>query len=201
MVLVLLPLGVGTRGAVRRWVDSYNPTLTLRERSMKVQSIAVVAMLFATPALAQTTTPSTSPSASPPAATTAPAGDLKFYTHQASEMRASKLIGTKVRNNANENIGDINELVIDKDGKVAAVVIGVGGFLGIGEREVALDFKSLNIKYDPNAMTESGATIITVNATKDSLKSAPAWTWRTDTNARGSNTAPRTTTTPSGTTR
>jgi sporulation protein YlmC with PRC-barrel domain len=168
---------------------------------MKVQSIAVVAMLFATPALAQTTTPSTSPSTSPPAATTAPAGDLKFYTHQPSEMRASKLIGTKVRNNANENIGDINELVIDKDGKVAAVVIGVGGFLGIGEREVALDFKSLNIKYDPNAMTESGATIITVNATKDSLKSAPAWTWRKDTNAGGSNTAPRTTTTPSGTTR
>jgi hypothetical protein len=87
-----------------------------------------------------------------------------------------------------------NELVIDKDGKVAAVVIGVGGFLGIGEREVALDFKSLNIKYDPNAMTESGATIITVNATKDSLKSAPAWTWRTDTSAGGSSTAPRTTT-------
>jgi len=168
---------------------------------MQVRSIAVVAMLFATPAFAQTTTPSTSPSSSPPAATTAPAGDLKFYTHQPNEMRASKLIGSKVRNNANENIGDINELILDKDGKVAAVVIGVGGFLGMGEREVALDFKALNIKYDPNAKTEAGATTITVNATKDSLKNAPAWTWRAQTNTSGSTTQPRTTTTPSGTTK
>jgi sporulation protein YlmC with PRC-barrel domain len=163
---------------------------------MKVHSIAVAAMLFAAPAFAQTTTPSTSPSA-----TTAPAGDMKFYTHQPNEMRASKLLGTKVRNNANETIGDINELIVDKDGKLAAVVVGVGGFLGMGEREVALDFKSLNIKYDPNAMTEAGATTITVNATKDSLKNAPAWTWKTQTNASGSTTEPRTTTTPSGTTR
>jgi len=116
-------------------------------------------------------------------------------------MRASKLIGSKVRNNANENIGDINELILDKDGKVAAVVLGVGGFLGMGEREVALDFKALNIKYDPNAMTEAGATTITVNATKDSLKNAPAWTWRGQANTSGSTTQPRTTTTPSGTTR
>jgi sporulation protein YlmC with PRC-barrel domain len=163
---------------------------------MKVQSIAVAAMLLAAPAFAQTTAPSTSP-----AATTAPTGDMKFYTHQPNEMRASKLIGTKVSNNANETIGDVNELIIDKDGKVAAVVVGVGGFLGMGEREVALDFKSLNVKYDPNAMTDTGATTITVNATKDSLKNAPAWTWKTQTNTSGSTTEPRTTTTPSGTTR
>jgi sporulation protein YlmC with PRC-barrel domain len=168
------------------------------ERSMKVQAIAVVAMLIAAPAFAQTTTPPTSTS---PSAETAPAGEMKFYTHQPNEMRASKLIGTKVLNNANETIGDINELILDKDGKVAAVVVGVGGFLGMGEREVALDFKSLNFKYDPNAMTDAGATTVTVNATKDSLKSAPAWTWRTQTNTGGSTTEPRTTTTPSGTTR
>ena len=95
-------------------------------------------------------------------------------------MRASKLIGSKVRNTANENVGDINELIVDKDGKVVAAVVGVGGFLGIGEREVALDFKSLNIKYDPSAMTQSGAITVTVNATKDSLKAAPAWTWKTE---------------------
>ena len=85
-------------------------------------------------------------------------------------MRASKLIGTNVKNQANETIGEINELILDKDGKVAAVVIGVGGFLGIGQREVALDYKSLNIKYDPNAMTDAGATTVMVNATKESLQ-------------------------------
>ena len=65
---------------------------------------------------------------------------------------------------ANETVGDINDLVLDKDGKVVAVIVGVGGFLGIGEREVALDYSSLNVKYDPSAMTNAGATTIQVNA-------------------------------------
>jgi hypothetical protein len=114
---------------------------------------------------------------------------------------ASKLIGTNVKNQANETIGEINELILDKDGKVAAVVVGVGGFLGIGQREVALDYKSLNIKYDPNAMTDAGATTVMVNATKESIMSAPAWTWNRDSNTGGTTTAPRTAPTPSGTTR
>ena len=86
---------------------------------------------------------------------------------------ACQHIGLNVKNNANETIGEINELILDKDGKVAAVVIGVGGFLGIGQHEVAIDYKSLNVKYDPNAMTDAGATTVTVDATKDSLKAAP----------------------------
>jgi sporulation protein YlmC with PRC-barrel domain len=56
----------------------------------------------------------------------APANKPMWYTHQANDMRASKLIGTKVVNASNENVGDINEIVLSKDGKVAAVVIGVG---------------------------------------------------------------------------
>ena len=71
----------------------------------------------------------------------------------------------------NETVGEINDLVLDKDGKVIAVVVGVGGFLGVGEREVALDYKSLKIN-GPNSMTRAGATTIQVNATKDSLKNA-----------------------------
>ena len=109
-------------------------------------------------------------------------GDMQFYSRQATDMRASNLMGANVTNMANETVGEINDLVLDKDGKVVAVVVGVGGFLGIGERQVALDYKSLNIKYDPNAMTNAGATTIQVNATKDSLKNAPAWTWNTDKN-------------------
>ena len=162
-------------------------------------SIAIAALLITAPAFAQTTPPATpSPATTPPAASSQN-GNL-FYSHQANEMRASKLIGATVRNNANESIGEINELILDKDGKIAAVVVGVGGFLGIGEREVALDYKSLTIKRDPNAMTEAGATTVMVNATKDGLKAAPAWTWNRDTNTGGTTTAPRTTT-PSGQTR
>jgi sporulation protein YlmC with PRC-barrel domain len=150
---------------------------------MKRPSLALAALLLAAPlAFAQTTT---TPPADRPAAATAPSGDMKFYSRQATDMRATTLIGANITNMANENVGEINDLVLDKDGKVAAVVVGVGGFLGIGEREVALDYKSLNIKYDPNAMTRAGATTIQVNATKDSLKNAPAWTWNTDKNTGG----------------
>lgn len=87
-------------------------------------------------------------------------------------MRASKLIGTAVVNAANETIGDINEIVLDKSGKVAAVIVGVGGFLGMGEREAAVSFDSLRISQDQN-----NNTVVTVNATKDQLKGAPEWRW------------------------
>jgi sporulation protein YlmC with PRC-barrel domain len=124
---------------------------------------AAIALALAVPALAQTTTP--------PAATS-PSGEVLWYSHQPEQMRASKLIGTKVVNAANESIGDVNEIIIGKDGKVAAVIIGVGGFLGMGEREVAINYNSLRMNRDSNANL-----VLTVNATKDALKNAPAWRW------------------------
>ena len=147
---------------------------------MKRTSVALAALLLAAPiSFAQTTT---NPAPGAPGAAVQ-SGEMKLYSRQATDMRASFLIGANVTNMANETVGNINDLVLDKDGKVVAVIVGVGGFLGIGEREVALDYKSLNIKYDPNAMTNAGATTIQVNATKDSLKNAPAWTWNTDKNS------------------
>src|SRR5580700_8772400 len=62
-----------------------------------------------------------------------------WMTQEASgQWRASKMIGLNVYNNDNEKIGDISELIVDRNGKVAAVVVGAGGFLGIGERDVAI---------------------------------------------------------------
>ena len=140
---------------------------------MKALAIGLAASLMlaaAAPTLAQTTpTPPTTP---PPAAS--PSGQTLWYSHQADEMRASKLIGTKVVNTANETIGDINEIVLGKDGKVAAVIIGVGGFLGMGEREVAVNFESLRMSRDSN-----NNLILTANTTKDALKGAPEWRWDT----------------------
>ena len=101
----------------------------------------------------------------------------QFYTHRVGEMRASKLIGAKVTNAANELVGDINEIVLGKDGKVAAVIVGVGGFLGLGEREVAISYSGLKFAKDSN-----NRDVITVNATKDQLKAAPTWKWDTATN-------------------
>jgi hypothetical protein len=99
-------------------------------------------------------------------------GQPQWYTQHGNEMRASKLIGTTVVNKAYDPIGKISELVLGKDGKVAAVVIGVGGFLGIGERDIAVNFESLRIAQDSN-----NKTTVSLNATKDSLKTAPPWQW------------------------
>ena len=133
-----------------------------------VFALAAGMMLTASSAALAQTTPST-----PPAATS-PSGQLTWYSHRPDEIRASKLLGTSVVNAANETIGDINELVIEKDGKVAAVVIGVGGFLGIGEREVAVSFSSLQLRRDQN-----DRLTVVLNATKDVLQNAPEWRWDT----------------------
>jgi sporulation protein YlmC with PRC-barrel domain len=160
---------------------------------MKKHVLATLLILSVSPlALAQTSAPDTTtrgqqPSphaASPPDTTTQgqqpsphavnPSAQAQWYNRQGNEIRASKLIGTSVRNSANERIGDINEVILDKSGKVSAVVIGVGGFLGMGEREVAISFASLQLT------DENGKTVVMANATKDNLKAAPQWTWSAD---------------------
>jgi sporulation protein YlmC with PRC-barrel domain len=137
-------------------------------------------------ALAQTTPPSDKPPSNmtpsdkapsikttPPSATPgASATEPQWHRPQAGELRASKLIGLTVRNAAGESIGDINEVVLGKDGRVAAVVIGVGGFLGIGEREVAVRFDALQLARGTDQRTTA-----TLNASKEALKSAPQWKW------------------------
>ena len=69
--------------------------------------------------------------------------------HKDGEWRASKLVGLNVYNQANEKIGDINEVILDKSGKVAKVILGVGGFLGMGEHDVAVAFDKLKWVNEP----------------------------------------------------
>ena len=95
-----------------------------------------------------------------------------FYSQHA-EWRASKLMGAKVTNPAGEAISDINDVLLDKDGKVAAIVIGVGGFLGMGERNAAVSFSALQLARDSN-----DNPIVRVSATKEQLKGAPEWRWQ-----------------------
>ena len=63
--------------------------------------------------------------------------------------RASKLVGLAVYNESNERLGDINELLVDKSGKISAVILGVGGFLGVGEQNVAVSFDQLKFVEEP----------------------------------------------------
>ena len=105
--------------------------------------------LLATVAIAQT----------PPAATTdkaAPAATATTTT-ASGQWRTSKMDGLKVYNEANENIGTINDLLMDKNGDIKIAVIGVGGFLGMGEHLVAVPYEKLKFVNEPVAYTGTGA--------------------------------------------
>ncbi len=102
--------------------------------------------LLATVAFAQT--PAATDSAKP-AATAAAASDTSFQ----GNWRSSKLVGLSVYNDANESLGSINDLLMDKSGNIKGVVIGVGGFLGVGEHLVALPFDKVKFVNEPVAYT------------------------------------------------
>jgi sporulation protein YlmC with PRC-barrel domain len=136
---------------------------------------AALAAVLAAPALAQTTNAppvATPQSAAPASGATKPAG---FLQNQADdEWRGSKLIGATVYGPDNKSIGDINDLIIDNQGRTKAAVIGVGGFLGIGEKNVAVPFEALQIQRKPNA---TSIEKITVTFTKQQLKDAPKFAY------------------------
>ena len=152
-------------------------------------TISVASLLAITPALAQTG-PATPPSKTPPpasvpdksepmpdrtmpkvapgASTDAPGA--KLAPASMGEHRASNLLNASIKNAAGETVGDINDLLLDSSGKITHVIVGVGGFLGIGERDVALQFDQVQLIRD-----SSNRLTATAKVTKDSLKSAPEW--------------------------
>ena len=94
-----------------------------------------------------------------PTATTdkAPAAAATTTTTTASgQWRTSKMDGIKVYNDANENIGSINDLLMDKSGNIKIAVIGVGGFLGLGEHLVAVPYEKLKFVNEAVAYTGTG---------------------------------------------
>lgn len=108
-------------------------------------STALVFALAAAPALAQDKMSPSSPPAAPAASGTA------ITAPASGQWRTSKLIGVDVYNNNDEKIGDISELISDANGKIDTVVIGVGGFLGLGQSDVAVKFDQLKFVNEPVA--------------------------------------------------
>jgi len=126
-----------------------------------------------------------------PTATTdkAPAAAASTTTTTASgQWRTSKMDGIKVYNDANENIGSINDLLMDKSGNVKIAVIGVGGFLGLGEHLVAVPYEKL--KFVNEAVAYTGAA----GNNPNSAANRPAATTTTGA-ATGTDNKPATTTT------
>ena len=106
--------------------------------------------LLATVAFAQTPSATTDKTAAAPAAA---ASDTSFQ----GNWRGSKLVGLSVHNDSNESLGSISDLLMDKSGNIKGVVIGVGGFLGVGEHLVALPFDKVKFVNEPVAYTGAAA--------------------------------------------
>lgn len=112
--------------------------------SLLLASAAFAAENSTTAPPSTTTTPSKMPSAS----------ESSYH----GDWRASKVIGLNVYNDKNENVGSINDLLMDKSGNIKAAVISVGGFLGMGSHYVAIAFDKLKFSEHPVSSTTASNT-------------------------------------------
>ena len=152
-----------------------------------VMAVAAVSTFALSSALAQTSSPpASSPSTSPPtaaspstpsspsASTTTPstAATGKFVTKQSSDQHlTSKFKGTDVVGTDDKKIGDVSDILFDKDKKILAYIVGVGGFLGIGAKDVAVEPAAFQMVPGSSATDFK----LRLSMTADELKAAPAF--------------------------
>ena len=107
---------------------------------------------------------------SPPAATVDKSADKnQVITEQKpDQLLASKVKGTNVIGSNDEKVGDVSDILFDKEGKILAYVVGVGGFLGLGAKDVALSPASFQVM--PARDRENMK--LKISMTKDELKNA-----------------------------
>jgi sporulation protein YlmC with PRC-barrel domain len=153
-------------------------------------------MIFKFLSIAFLTTASIIGAASAQTATNQEASTASATPRKEGEWRASKLVHVDVYNEANEKIGDINDVILDRSGKVAKVILGVGGVLGLGEHYVVVGFDKL--KWVDQPVTSTTASTTSAPASAPATTSAPDGATRTTT---GAATTTTTTTTTSASTR
>lgn len=151
---------------------------------------AIGGVMLAAAAVAQTPSPSNQPPSPQPTApaTSAPAAPAPAAeTAKAPEnnlagqgkWRASKLMGVDIYGPDNKKVGDVTEVVFDKAGKIEIVTVGVGGFLGIGAKDVAIPFEQVQWSEEPMvtpAPAPSGAGTGSGSAGGSTAMNAPAAT-------------------------
>ena len=84
--------------------------------------------------------------------------------------QAEGILGKEVRSKADENMGRLVDVVVDRTGQPRAAVIDFGGFLGVGSRKIAIDWKSLNFESDGRARD-----VVIVDLTREQVKAAPEY--------------------------
>jgi sporulation protein YlmC with PRC-barrel domain len=157
----------------------------------KLMITTAAGALMVTAGWAQAPNQSSQPSSSAPAASQqqgSPSGSASFVTTQRPDQwLASKFKGTDVVGADDQKVGDVSDILFDKSGKIDAFVVSVGGFLGIGAKDVALPPSAFQVVADDRrgATTGTGANSARANdpndiklkvaMTKDELKNAPAF--------------------------
>jgi len=174
-------------------------------------SVAVLAMVMGlgSPALAQTspTTPAPGGSSSqdkssqaaqvppekmpaekvmPSPQTAAPSGE-QMTTQGPNTVLGSDLIGKTVYGPDQKKIGTVNDIILKQDGSgIEGVIVGVGGFLGLGEHNVAMKMDKFSFRP-----SESGRMVTVLNASKEDLEKVPAFKTKADLDAEATRNAPR----------
>jgi sporulation protein YlmC with PRC-barrel domain len=158
------------RDAALHVLCSYVSSLEVHMIAKQFAAGLLATTLLSGVALAQTPAPSQSSSTPRAEATATP-----IQEQSSNEWRASKVIGLYVYNDADERLGAINDLLTDANGKIEKAVIGVGGFLGIGESNVAVNFDQLKFAKEP-MRTSSASTTTSAPATNDGMSRPGAGT-------------------------
>lgn len=140
---------------------------------------AAVGALMVSGALAQTPGSAPSPGSSPPAAATpAPAGGAGgekpnfVMSQKPDQWLASKFNGTDVIGSDNQKIGDVSDILFDKNGKIEAYIVSVGGFLGMGAKNVAMAPTSFQVVPGTNGASDQ----LKLSVSQDQLKQAENFT-------------------------
>lgn len=128
---------------------------------LKPLVVAAFLTVGATAAYAQTQQQATAP-----AERTVSTGDFNL----SGQMAGSAIIGARVRNDARDTIGKIDDVYIDKDGTIKAVVVSVGGFLGVGAKDVAVKWEDLKFGREGDSL------LVTTGLNKEALQAMPDYT-------------------------
>jgi sporulation protein YlmC with PRC-barrel domain len=146
---------------------------------IRLASAAVIAALMTKAPIAQSTSTQMNPSARLMTALPANGTTVTNYYKQ------------DVYDPSGNKVGAVSDLIVEKDGRITAAMVGVGGFLGIDEKNVAIPFDAFKLTQKNNKWQ------LTVNTTKDALKSAPGFKYDRDTTTwvsdKSASTADRTT--------
>ncbi|WP_119461056.1 PRC-barrel domain-containing protein [Rhodospirillaceae bacterium SYSU D60014] len=111
------------------------------------------------------------PTMEEPAADTAATDtqDAVIPAEEEGQLRAENLMGMTVLSGDGERIGEVQDLIFDESEQITGVVVGVGGFLGIGEKRVGLNWEQAEVQQNPDTNEE----VITVNLSREELEAAP----------------------------